>query len=104
MPSTYQIARARGGKHDKAVSTSVKGKLSALLRGQAVSVNLDEDAAWEGTDSVDIRDDHVVFLERNDHTFSPVAIKAVVRVLHANGVRGRYELVAAGDTVRIRQV
>jgi len=102
MASFYNIARARGGKHDIAIKRELELKISELKAGSAIKIKLDTSACWSGRDRVDIYSIDVNFIDRDDHTFSPVAIKSAVRVLHEFGFKGRFAIEVFGDTVIIQ--
>ena len=102
MASLYNVARSHGGKHDIAIKRGLKLKINELKAGSVIKIKLDSSARWKGRDRVDIHLDGVNFIDRSDHTFSPVAIKAAARVLHKLGFRGRFEIEAFGDTVIIQ--
>lgn len=99
MPSRYNLARARGGKDDAPIEEALKDKRDALRRQDKITTIVESlrRSHWEGQDRVDIQADHAVFLDRNDNTFSPVAIKAAVRVLHKHGFRGLFWIKVSGD-------
>ena len=104
MPSRYNLARARGGKDDAAIEEALKDKWDALRRQDKITTIVESlrRPHWEGQDRVDIQADHAVFLDRNDNTFSPVAIKAAVRVLHKHGFRGLFWIKVSGDKLCIQ--
>jgi hypothetical protein len=102
MSSFYNIARDKGGKDDNSIERGLIDKLSELKGGSEIEVVIDRYAPWKGQDSVDIRSDGVYFLERNDHTFSPVVIKAAVRVLYKLGFRGYFNIGLSGNVVTFR--
>jgi len=97
----YDLARARGGKDDAAAERGLSSQVETLKGGRSVSFSLGRGSPWEAEDSVDIQGSSIVFLDRNDHTFSPVAIKATVRVMHKCGFRGRFQIGVSGDTITI---
>ena len=82
----------------------LKDKWEAIHRGDAVSITLLRMSPWQGTDRVDIRSDFANFLDRNDHTFVPAAIRAAVRVLYAHDVQGLYEIGVSENILTIRPV
>ncbi len=104
MASFYNIARARGGKHDITIKRGLEIKINELRAGSIIKIKLESSARWVGRDRVDIHLNAVNFIDRSDHTFSPVAIKAAVRVLHKLGFRGRFEIEVSGDTVIIQHL
>jgi len=102
MASFYNIARARGGKHDIAIKRELELKISELKAGSEIKIKLDTSARWSGRDRVDIYSSDANFIDRDDHTFSPVAIKSAIRALHEFGFRGSFAIEVFGDTVIIR--
>lgn len=100
--SYYDITTARGGKDDPAIERSLINKIDAIKAGSNVEIRLSRISPWDGEDKVDIQNSGVVFLDRNDHTFSPVAIKAIVRVLHKYEFRELFRIKVTGDTITIQ--
>jgi len=101
MPSFYDIMRARGGKDDFAVEKGLSEKESELRAGSTVEIKIDRYSPWEGGDRVDIHSNGVYFLDRRDHTFSPVVIKSTVRILHRLGFTGHFDIKIHGDKITV---
>ncbi len=102
MPSFYDITRARGGKDDFAVEKELSEKESELRAGSTVEIKIDRYSPWEGDDRVDIHSNGVYFLDRSDHTFSPVVIKSTVRILHRFGFTGHFNIKVHGDNITVQ--
>lgn len=101
MPSFYDITRARGGKDDFAVEKGLLEKESELRAGSTVEIKIARYSPWEGGDRVDIHSNGVYFLDRKDHTFSPVVIKSTVRILHRFGFAGHFDIKIHGDKITV---
>lgn len=97
----YDMTRARGGKDDSAIESELN-KLGGLRAGNAVQIQIDRTAPWQGEEVVDIQNGGVLFVGRKDYTFSPVAIQATTRVLQRHGLRGLYRIEVSGNTIAIR--
>ena len=93
----YDITTARGGKDDSAIESSLINKIDALKAGTNVEIRLSRTSPWKAEEDVDIQNRYIVFLDGQDHTFSPVAIKATVRVLHKYGFRGLFWIKVTRD-------
>jgi len=92
MTSSYDITRAHGGKDDSAIESGLINKINDLETGSNIEIRLNRISPWQGRDKVDIQDEYVLFRDRDDYTFSPVAIVAAVRVLHGYGFAGYFGL------------
>lgn len=101
MPSRYNLTTVRGGKHDAAIEQALAGLWEVLARGQSVTIKLGQVSRWKGEDGINIQSGYAVFLDRTDHTFSPVATKAAVRVLHKKGFRGSCQIEVSGYSLAI---
>ena len=98
----YDITTARGGKDDSAIESSLINKIDALKAGTNVEIRLSRTSPWKAEEDVDIQNRYIVFLDGQDHTFSPVAIKATVRVLHKYGFRGLFWIKVTRDIITIQ--
>ncbi len=101
MPSFYDMTRARGGKDDFAVEKGLSKKESELRAGSTVEIKINRYSPWEGCDRVEIHSNGVDFIDRSDHTFSPVVIKSTVRILHRLGFIGQFNIKVHGDKVTV---
>lgn len=100
--NVYNIATARGGRDDKWIEAELGDKWDALSAGEALRLTtpMHREAwpHWNGSEIAEIRDEDVVFLDKRggtgvrEHAVVPAGIKAAVRVLHRNGIRGRFEI------------
>jgi len=102
MSSRYDLIRARGGKDDVTIEEVLKDRCDVLRRGGKVDIKLLRISPWQGEDQVDIQSAYADFLDRNDHTFSPVAVKAAVRGLHRYEFRGFFKIKVFGDMLSIQ--
>ncbi len=102
MSSRYDLTRTRGGKDDMTIEDVLKDNCDALRRGDKVDIKLLRVSPWQGKDQVDIQSNCADFLDRKDHTFSPAAIRAAVRVLHRYGFRGLFEIKVSRDILSIQ--
>jgi hypothetical protein len=102
--NTYNLATSRGGKDDLSIESALQGSWDALRAGEPVHLEPGslKRSHWNGSDQVDVQDSAIVFLNRRDHSLVPVAIKATTRVLHRNGVRGRFEIGAWDEVLTIK--
>jgi len=105
MPDKYDLTTARGGKDDAAIEEALRGKWDALRRGDRLQIGPYSlrRSHWTGKDRVDIQSGHADFLNRNDHTRSPVPIKATVRVLHKNGFRGIFQIEVSPGSLLVQR-
>lgn len=104
MTSIYRMNRVRGGKDDSAVERGLRNGEVHLRLGSTVEIRLDRFSPWEGRDRVEIQNDHALFHNRNNYTFSPVAIQAAVRVLHRFGFRGFFLIRVSRDILTIQSI
>ena len=104
MTNYYDMTRARGGKDDSAIERGLLDKIDELKAGLKIEIKIERYSPWEGKDRIRINSDGVYFLGKKDHTFSPVVIKATVRMLHRNGFRGYFDIDVHGDIVTVQPV
>jgi hypothetical protein len=101
MASRYNLTTVRGGKHDAAIEQALAGLWDALEKGQPAAIKLRQVSRWEGEDGINLQSGYADFLDQTDHTFSPVATKAAVRVLHKKGFRGSFQIEVSGYSLTI---
>ncbi len=104
VTNRYNLTTARGGKDDAAIAAALGPHWTALRAGAKITVSptsLRRSKKWTGRDRVDICPNDAVFLDRADHTFSPVVVKAAVRVLHGQKFRGVFEIEVSQTTLTI---
>lgn len=104
MANYYDVTRARGGKDDFTIERGLLDKIDELKADLKIEIRLERYSPWEGKDRVRINSVGVYFLDKKDHTFSPVVIKATVRMLHRHGFRGYFDINVYGDIVTVQPV
>lgn len=102
MASIYRIDRVRGGKDDSAIERGLRYGEAYLRPGSLFTIRLDRFSPWKGKDKVEFLNYLVLFHDRDNYTFSPVAIQAAVRVLHRYGYRGFFQISVNRDILTIQ--